>query len=66
MSIERQYGKIIIVCDGCGEAYETETPDFQDALTSFKASGGKLSLVDQGKQRTWLHWCGDPCKPGDE
>lgn len=38
MSIEREYGRYIPACDGCGAALETED-NFQDAVDAKRNAG---------------------------
>ena len=61
MSIDRQYGRIIIVCDDCGEGFEANSRDFAEAIREFKDNGGLITK--RGDE--WVHWCREPCEPGD-
>lgn len=47
--IDRQYNKISIVCDCCGE-------DFNDVWGAAKAQGWYARKIDG----EWLHGCGPP------
>jgi hypothetical protein len=65
MTIERQYGKIIFVCDQqdsvrCDEQIETEESDFNDALRVAKAEGWRSVPLDQagGGAPKFVHVCG--------
>ena len=53
MSIERQYGKIIFICDTCEESLETKTDDWNEARAKMQAEGwrSKKYGVD------WVHGC---------
>lgn len=56
MSIERQKGRIIWVCDACGDHLETDTSDFQEAREAMRAEGwfSRLNPDDD-----WEHYCND-------
>ena len=58
--IERQYGRIIFVCDDCGETYEASSRDFTEAWAEARDDEG-WSVTKDGE--TWLHWCHQPCEP---
>lgn len=61
MSIDRQYGRVIFICDDCGEAFEASSRDFQEALAEMKEEGWTITK----KGDDWIHWCHQPCDPGD-
>jgi hypothetical protein len=61
MTIERQYGRIIFVCDverspRCEELLDTKTGDFPEALEMAKSQGWLMRPEHPGS-RDWLHWC---------
>lgn len=41
-------------CDGCSEAFDTETNDFQSALAKVKEDGW---TIQKDEKIGWLHWC---------
>jgi hypothetical protein len=57
MSIDRQYGKINFECDNCGDTIETESKDFDEAMSAMRADGWR-SVRDDG---AWKHYCKE-CK----
>lgn len=57
--IERQYGRIIFVCDDCGETFEATSRDFTEAWSETKGEG--WITTKQGD--VWIHWCRQPCEP---
>jgi hypothetical protein len=59
MSIERQYGRIIFVCDDCGNTFEASSRDFEGAWHEAKEEG--WTVTQKGKD--WVHWCHQPCEP---
>jgi hypothetical protein len=61
MSIERTYGEITIVCDGCGDGIDTLETDFDQALTSAKAVGWVPRKVDG----EWKHYCCPGCEKSE-
>lgn len=58
MAIQREDfdydGNIIIVCDVCGYAEETETDNWSRALAVFRAAGGEAYKTCHGE---WEHVC---------
>lgn len=66
MSVERQYGKIIFVCDvgrspKCEELIHTGESDFYEALAAMKAAGWQA--ISQRHGGGWLHWCKNCPRP---
>jgi hypothetical protein len=64
MTIDRQYGKIIFICDQqdnprCDEQIETEESDFNDALRAAKAEGWRSVPLDHagGGAPKLVHVC---------
>lgn len=64
MTIERQYGKIIFICDvesspQCEEQMETEESDFMQALAVAKAAGWDVAAgtPTPGAAQDWIHFC---------
>lgn len=57
--IERQYGRIIFVCDDCGETHEASSREFNEAWAEARDEG--WSATKDGEK--WVHWCHQPCEP---
>lgn len=57
--IERQYGRIIFVCDDCGETFEATSRNFDEAWGEAKEEG--WTVTKHGD--VWVHWCHQPCEP---
>lgn len=60
MTIERQYGQIIFVCDRqtsarCEESLDTETNDWNDALKRMTGARWRASPLRPGPG--WIHCC---------
>lgn len=56
--IERSnHNEIMFVCDGCGEAEQTGSKEFTEALAEVKQAG----WVARKEDDEWQHLCGD-CK----
>ena len=58
MTIERQYGKIIFICDSgtsprCDEQIETGESEFADALRKARREGWGVTKV----AGEWMHYC---------
>lgn len=53
MAIDRQYGKVIFICDECGDYNETDKGNFQDALDVLKKDDW-LTIKEDDE---WLHIC---------
>ena len=53
MTVDRQKGKIVFVCDGCGDGLDTDTADFQDAKAHLKTEDWGHAQ-DEG---VWKHFC---------
>lgn len=58
MSSDRQYGKVIFICNKCEEHIETNERDFDKALAHIKREGWTPVRWPDG---AWRHYCGD-CK----
>ena len=54
MSIERQFGKIIFVCDSCEDDIETDKKDFNEALEYTKQEKWRSFRTKTG---AWRHYC---------
>lgn len=52
--IERQHGKVVVVCDTCGEGYDTGESDFATAKILFDAEGWLTSRITGGE---YAHTC---------
>lgn len=55
MTLQRIHQRIHFECDTCGEALDTETSDFRDAVEMLRAEG--WTAVPFGS--TWHHRCPD-------
>lgn len=51
------HNEIMFVCDGCGEAEQTGSTDFQEALAEVKQAG----WIAKKENNEWQHFCKD-CK----
>lgn len=66
--IERQYGKIIFICDECEYTeYNTLEEDFDDAIAEIRREGWTVTIQDgtggsTGKKPKFLHIC-PTCNP---
>lgn len=57
MAIEREYGKWIPTCDGCGEQLET-CDTFDEALDELKVAGWSREYIDNGMDDgEWINLC---------
>jgi Fe2+ or Zn2+ uptake regulation protein len=63
--LDRQHGKIIFVCDDCGESLETGTGEFDDALAILRDERWQPKLSLQQHSGEWKHYCPD-CKTASE
>ena len=52
--LDRQFGKIIFVCDDCDDTLCTDENEFEPARQAFRDAGWKAELVG----REWVHLCG--------
>ena len=61
--IEHQHGKIIFICDDCGDDFETNTKSihFFQALDKVKEEGWLITRDDDDEE--WLHICNE-CATG--
>lgn len=62
MSITRDHGVIIFMCDGCDDELETGEDDWDMALSQMKVEGWVSRLEAnpyRGKPEIWRHYCGD-------
>jgi hypothetical protein len=53
--IVRQYGKIIFECDECGDTFESNTREFDEAWENAKDEGWRAYKEDG----EWCHSCPD-------
>lgn len=60
--LDRQHGKILFECDGCGEVLQTDTGDFTAALALMKSDGWSNRRLGRGEVADWNHYC-PKCKP---
>jgi hypothetical protein len=51
--IDRQNGRIVIECDGCGEVHEGETNDWLEEWRVAKAAGWRTCKIGSD----WIHTC---------
>lgn len=56
MAIERQYGKVIFICDECSDEFDTDTKNFDEALQILKDEDEWL-ITKEGEE--WIHICPD-------
>ncbi len=54
--IDRQQNLIIFICDSCDEFLETETDDFQEALSVLRSNNWTAKKAGE-----WQHIC-DNCR----
>lgn len=54
--IERQYGKIIFICDSCGDSLETDTKDFEEARQRGRDAGIRTFKSRSG---AWMNYCSE-------
>lgn len=59
MSVDRQYGRIIFSCE-CGDTFEANSRDFNEAVQELKDNGWLITKNDAGE---FEHWCRQPCEP---
>jgi hypothetical protein len=59
MSIHREDGLIVFVCDECGEQLETDTEEFDEARQQMQEANWTYRKDDGGQ---WEHYC-SICKP---
>lgn len=64
MSVDRQYGRVIFICDDCGESYEASSRDFTEAWAEAKDEG--WTVTHAHRDAPWVHWCHQPCEPSHE
>lgn len=57
MAVHNIKGSIAFSCDGCPEAIETETSDFNEARQEFRQAGWHSA-----KFGTWMDYCPDCAK----
>jgi len=62
MSIERQQGKLIFICDGCEDFLETGHVDFSQAIEYLRQEEWKPIQV----MGEWQHHCPDCVKALEE
>lgn len=54
MSVERQKGKVTIVCDECGDEYEWHMPnEFTSMIETAREDGWLIEMVNE----KWEHNC---------
>jgi Fe2+ or Zn2+ uptake regulation protein len=57
MSIDKQHGHIIFMCDECNDDFETDSHDFMTALGRVKEEDWVVKRNDDDTE--WLHICPD-------
>lgn len=55
MTVEREYGNIVFICDECGDDLNTGTKDWEEA----KEIAGDEGWVPIPDGNTWIHCCPD-------
>lgn len=56
MSIERQYGRVTLICDECEEPLGESFPEFPTMLAHAKGAGWEIKPDGDGG---WTHKCPD-------
>lgn len=54
MSVTREYGKVILICDGCADSLETQTRDFHEAMGVVRQEGWTMR---SNKGGVYKHYC---------
>jgi hypothetical protein len=54
MTVERQHGMILFICDNCGEDFDSDTDEFMEAVTALKDEGWKIA---KNEDDDWVHFC---------
>lgn len=63
MTLDKQYGKLALYCDECGETLEkVKGQSFDAFIEEAKEKGWHFKKVGSD----WIHFCGDPCEPEKE
>lgn len=60
MALIRDHGKIVFVCDECGEGFETDETDFYNALDAFRTDAepeGWTSSNTGSGESPWVNYC---------
>ena len=53
MSVDRQQGWVVFLCDQCPSGIHTQTSDFGDAWAIARRAGWRHECVEEG----WTHSC---------
>lgn len=53
MTVDRQKGKVVFVCDGCGDGLDTETDDWANAMAVLRREEWQVKRVGDARQ----HFC---------
>lgn len=64
MAIEKEYGKFVPTCDGCGETLDP-CDSFDEAKESMEAEGWSKKLLQKGSTKEWVNMC-PACQEEDE
>lgn len=61
MSLDRQYGRLFMCCEECGETFEQEKgQSFADFIEEAKEQGW---VIVKDENDDYRHYCGSPCNP---
>ena len=56
MSVDRQQGWLVFICDHCSSGLHTQTGDFRDAWIIARRKGWGRECVDE-RRGVWVHSC---------
>ena len=56
MAIEKEYGKFIPTCDGCGETLD-KCDSFDEAREAMEDEGWARKLLQNGATKEWINLC---------
>ena len=56
MAIEKEYGKFIPVCDGCGETLD-KYDSFDEAKEAIENADWSKKLLQNGTTKEWVNLC---------
>jgi Fe2+ or Zn2+ uptake regulation protein len=55
MTLDRQYGHVIMCCDSCGETLEGDQGEFDEFIAQAKRAGWRIRKIGG----EWAHDCPD-------
>lgn len=56
MTTDRQYKKVVFICDGCGDTLETGVGDFREAVKVMRDERWE-ARPGTGRNAAWEHYC---------